>query len=373
MTKEEILEIGIKKRKGDITDSWDSLLLKYKELPFKNGNSFRKYVSRHVNVNQKQEPVQLSNNNKLNIEKQKIQFRDERNAFKKEIREYARYENLIKILTDSIEHSNLPKFELKKETNKTSEYFMVACLSDVHYGILIDNAFNTYNPEICQKRLEQYAQKIVNIANNHDISNLVVLGLADWISGSIHRSLIQYNQKDSITQIQNVSELISNFLFTLCNYFTNVTFASTFGNHGRIDTKENSIYAENLDKIPFWYIKARLQNVNNIDFIDENFLDGVISVNKYNKLIYGVHGDVDTPSKIVSDFTMLTGENPNDIYMGHLHHFETNTFGNTCVIQSGCLCGADNYSVKIRKVSPPCQTVKVYTGEDDIIYNVKLD
>lgn len=125
--------------------------------------------------------------------------------------------------------------------------------------------------------------------------------------------------------------------------------------------------------LPF-YLKARLQNVENVE-IHENEIDPEIAMfNIRGNNVFSAHGHKDSPATVVQNFTMMFGVKPQIVLLGHRHTNGMSTVFDTKVIQSGSVSGSDDYAMSIRKTNRPEQTVSVI-GDKGLIclYDMQLD
>ena len=94
------------------------------------------------------------------------------------------------------------------------------------------------------------------------------------ISGSIHKSIQVTNRENVIEQIKIASDLISDFCYSLSEYFESVNISSVNGNHSRIEKKEDALKDERLDDLIFFIVEKSLGHIQNINFnhnIDKKF------------------------------------------------------------------------------------------------------
>ena len=142
-----------------------------------------------------------------------------------------------------------------------------------------------------------------------------------------------------------VSELISWFLSELSKHFNNVNFSVVAGNHSRLSLKDMSPKDERLDDLIPFYVKARLQNLNNV-FVLDNKIDNTMSLIEIRGLNYvGVHGDMDKVNDVLKLVEML----PYKVYgilFGHLHHNASNFIQGYKTLMSGSLMGIDDFVLK---------------------------
>jgi predicted phosphodiesterase len=133
-------------------------------------------------------------------------------------------------------------------------------------------------------------------------------------------------------------------------------------NHCRLGKKDEVLRDERLDSIVLWYAKAKLQNIDNILFEEEENIDSTIAKNTIRgKVYYSVHGDYDSFSESgVSKLVMMTGEIPSVVFYGHMHHNSFDDINNIKIIRSGSFAGTgDDYTVSKRISGKPSQMMCV--------------
>lgn len=309
------------------------------------------------------------------LEKAKIQMRDERNEVSRLYRENARRESfsdMIKRCIEGYKPTGFTCFRFDSSNSSTTD--MIVPISDLHFGVNINNMYNTYNRDVASDRLSRYLGKVLEIARRHNTENVSVVLLGDQISGLIHTSLRLENNENVIKQTMDAAELISNYIYTLSSHFKKVSIYSVSGNHSRLQPeKALNQKGEDLDKFIPFYIKAKLQNYDNVTVYDNTIDESVASFICKNMLIYAVHGDRDSIGNVVQKLTMMTGDKPDIVYMGHLHTNQYMTVYDTKVIQSGCISGSDSYCMDNRLRSKPEQAVSVI-GDNGLecVYDVTL-
>ena len=309
------------------------------------------------------------------LEKAKIQMRDERNEVSRLYRENARRESfsdMIKRCIEGYEPVGFTCFRFDSSNSDTTE--MIVPISDLHFGVNINNMYNTYNKDIASDRLSRYLGKVLEIARRHNTENVSVVLLGDQISGLIHTSLRLENNENVIKQTMDAAELISNYIYTMSPHFKKVSVYSVSGNHSRLQPeKALNQKGEDLDKFIPFYVKAKLQNCDNVTIYDNTIDESVASFVCKNMLVYAVHGDRDSIGNVVQKLTMMTGSKPDIVYMGHLHTNQYMTVYDTKVIQSGCISGSDSYCMDNRLRSKPEQAVSVIGNNGlECVYDVTL-
>lgn len=297
---------------------------------------------------------------RIEIQKERQKFFDQRNAFNKLVRERSRQEELNEILVEAVQSGNLPNLDYQRMEFSQSDNDLLVSLNDIHYGARVNNYWNTYNSDICREMMCRYLDKIISIGEIHNSENCIVWANGDEISGNIHQSIAVTNKENVIEQITGVSELIAEFLAELSKHFRRVIFISVAGNHSRIDpNKDRALVSERLDDLVEWYLSARLQNFENVIIgtpdvhttaatnsvkIDET----MYLIDIRGKTYCGVHGDFDGSAGKVQALQTMAGKPLYAVLSGHLHHNKTDEVQGVKTIMAGSFLGMDDYCVQKR-------------------------
>ena len=254
----------------------------------------------------------------------------------------------------------------------------VLCLSDWHYGQLSDNIWNSYNTKICQERVISLFDKVTSALQNHGVSTLHIVLLGDFVNGAIHTGSRVAAEENTCDQLMHVSEILANFINALSAYVDKVNVYSTYGNHARtIQNKEDSIHADNMERVIPWWLKQRLINNKKVNIIDSEFYEFIyFDVCGYN--VVCCHGDLDKFKDmgvmVNSLFSKKYGKTIDYTFSGDKHHLESfEQFGIESTLV-GSLCGTDEYANNRRLYSYPMQTLCIFTPDDGKLcsYNIKL-
>lgn len=296
----------------------------------------------------------------IELRKERQKFYDMRNAFNRVIRERSRQEELNEILVSAVQSGNLPRLSYEPAYIEPSDNDLLCSLNDIHYGIDIHNAWNTYNPEICRKMMCRYLDRIITIAERHGSENCYVFNNGDSISGKIHYTIQIANKENVIEQVKGVSELIAEFLAELSKHFNTVTFVSVAGNHSRLDTKDNSPLDERLDDLIDWYLSARLQNFENIIIGGSEKIDSTMYLLDIRGKTYaGVHGDFDGSATKIAALQTMAQRPLYAVLSGHLHHNKIDEVQGVKTIMAGSFMGMDDFCIQKRIYGKPEQMVCV--------------
>ena len=311
------------------------------------------------------------------LARNKIKFRDERNAWNRQNYADARADETLNLLEETMSELGRINFKIHDIPIVNGDQEMIIGLSDLHIGQCFSSMFGEYNSDIAQKRLEQYLNKIKVAALLHNVKKAHVISLGDQISGSIHKSIAITNKENVIEQIKKATELISSFCYELTKIFEVVHFYSVSGNHSRIDRKDDALHAERLDDTIAWAVSLSLNHIDNFYYMSHRNLDtGIVDMDVCGKSYIGIHGDNDAMTKQgVSNLVMMLGWIPEGIFRGHMHYPALNEMNGVKVIQSGSLAGSgDDHTIEYRLIGKPSQTFCVCNEKGiDCIYNVELN
>ena len=308
------------------------------------------------------------------IKKERQKMYDERNELNRKLREQARSEEFIEIITKNI--SSIPpiEFDYVEKPIIESDNDLICHITDIHAGMEIDNWYNKFDADILKQRLMNYLDQLFFFFFRHNSENCYVV-IGEIMSGLIHETLRIENNENVIQQFIMISSILSDVISRISYHFNNVYVYITPGNHSRvIANKEHALRGENFDILLPHYLKASLQNFYNV-YIGDNMKDCEIAMfDVRGNKVMGVHGDRDNPNNVVQRFTMIFGIKPDIVLMGHMHTNSLTTVYDTKVIQSGCISGCDNYCIDKRLKNRPEQTVSVVDENGLVcIYDIKVD
>ena len=311
---------------------------------------------------------------KYELRKEKQKMFDERTELNRKLREQARRESFIDLVTDKI--SNVEPLELNYINKDVieSDNDLICHITDIHAGVNINHWYNTFNMDVLKERLTNYLDQLFSIQKRHRSENCYIV-IGEIVSGLIHETLRIENNENVIQQFIMVSSLLSEMISEIAKRFNDVYVYITPGNHSRVvANKDHSLRGENFDILLPHYLKASLQNYKNV-FIEDNLKDCDVALFEVrgNK-VASSHGDKDDPNSVVQKFTMVFGVKPDIVLLGHRHTNALMTVYDTKVIQSGCVSGSDNYCLDKRLKNRPEQTISVVDSNGLVcLYDVKID
>ena len=380
LTHESQMDIGVKfKQLPRGMRNWNQLV---KELGLDcTGNAFRKRVEKYI----KRNPGVLSPQAEGEvykedyIEQQKV--RDWYNAYRRDIREEIRIENLKdEIRAAASKFAALPRKEWIRTPYVVDDKYegvteAVLCLSDLHIGAQCDNCYNKYNASVASDRLARLAAYVIKYCNRNHVNTLHILNLGDMIHGLIHTNARIEQQLDVAEQIIVASELLSAFINDISVAAPNITYRSVYDNHSRaIADKNQHIEKEQFSRLIDYYLEFRLKNTN-VKIMNDN-LDGGVGklVLQDGKKIVFAHGHQDNINSSWQNFIGMTKEWVDYIILAHYHNSKEKSFNGSTVFVNGSIIGTESYAFGKRLFSDPTQKLIIFNGTgtyQDININLK--
>lgn len=360
MTKEEILELGIKKKKGEIDKSYNQLVVDY-NLPFKNGDCFRKYISRHMDIRQKSTSSQLVNNNKVTTEikndgtqvSDKLIEMSEYNSKNPEylLKAHGYDSNLFELISArnsiwnsgdkelyssriAVKPKQIPDLSIQKinkifnslkvskkhnliqyENLENRKKALFVNIADLHLGLqsYLETSGNIYNNKIAIERCMYVVNDIVQRINKDDIEQIFLLSLGDLINYDVNYSTTKGTpQIDHDGTYYRTFEDACKLIIDIVEAFRSIAPVSVIGVNGNHDQK--------MSYSIFKMIEAWYHNDENITVypttLDRNYF-------KYGDTLIGVAHDVE--EKLA--FKIMVNEAKSEItscqymywFLGHLH------------------------------------------------------
>ena len=382
----DLLEIGYEFRKLPVRErNWSWLLefLAYKNLltgKYANisADAFRMRVYGYCKLRDK-EPEEISEEESTESkdyrdnysEKQKI--RDWYNAYRRDIREEVRIENLIeeiKLAADKFK--DLPKVTAPEKVDYMSTE-AVLLLSDLHIGVDCNNYYNVYNKDIALERLNKLLDKTIDYCLKNNVQKLNIINLGDAIAGIIHTNARIEAQMDVAEQIIVAGEYLSSFINELQAAAPIVTYRSVYDNHSRaIANKNEHVEKEQFSRIIDWFIRERLKDTS-IEFIDNEIDGGIGSIKLFNKKALFAHGHQDSKTTSVQNFIGLTQEWIDFIFLAHYHNSAVKEFQGCKVFINGSIVGTEQYAFGRRLFSKPSQKLLIFKDNCDDVVDIDIN
>lgn len=307
---------------------------------------------------------------KRELERAKIQFRDERNAWQRQNYNSARVEQKMDYLESIIKESNPTDLQISLRENNAKKTAIITC-SDWHIGECFDNEWGCYNSDIARERITEYVSKAIQRCILEGVSNVIISGLGDLVSGSIHKSIAVTNRENVIEQIMLASEYMLSFVKAFVDKGFFVTFTNICGNHSRIDVKNDAIKDERMDNLIGWFVSTHLASYPNFKYVKPQDTT-LAEVDGF----WFVHGDNDNFGKSgLSSLVLAKGFKPRAVFMGHLHTFAVDDCYDVKICRGGSLCGTGNdYTIEKRLKGKPTQLMAIAEdGEVCQFYNIILN
>lgn len=364
----------------DIIGSWDDVcrilneITGYNYRPNTYRNMFQSYMKMFNGTLDRTDSSLLEEikEQRRELEKEKIKFRDERNEYNRTIRQEARKESYVDLIKRLLAEYAPRGLNYTSANTYESDTDMVLLVSDLHCGIEVEHWLNFFNEDVLAERFKKCLNKVIQIQDTHHSENINVI-LSEVVSGLIHENLRCENNQNIIEQFLAVSKMICDFITELSKHFNKVNVYVAPGNHSRIVAKkEASLKGENLDNLLIPYIGAVLQNVENVYCYENTVDESVAMFTVKHNTVFAVHGDKHTPHNVVQKLTMQYGVCPKLVYLGHRHTNSMEAVYKTKVISAGCWSGVDNYAIdKGFNTSP--ETVLSVIDEKGLVCNYDIN
>lgn len=346
------------------------------------GGSFRTaYLKNQIYTNPDEFSKEKELDKKLaDIRKEKQKLFDQRREYNKLLTFDARAEHLNEELLNIAENLNkeypLVQLDEYKPVNTKKEALLA--FSDWHYGMITDNIWNTYNTDICKKRVEKLVSKVIEYLKLNKIDMLHIVLLGDAAHGGCHVSCRVKSEEDVCDQIMHVSEIMAEAINKLSGHVNHITVYSCYGNHLRtIQNKQDSVDSDNLEKLIPWWLKQRLKENSKIDIVESEYREFTrIDVCGYH--VCCVHGNLDNfknlGSTVNTIFSRKFGETIDYTISGDKHHLEEFEQFDIESILIRSLCGTDDFANEKRLYSKPGQTLMIFNLEDgrEATYHIPL-
>lgn len=360
----KIIEVCLKKVDGVFIGSWQDVALIFDNIYKPEALArFGKYISMYRdNLKEKEDSVESI----LELRKERRKLQSQRRELNRLINELADMEGLKEMVLETLsEYPNVPIFQ-KPLVYTPSNNEGILCLSDIHYGIGVDNEKNIYNPQICIESFEKVYKETVEYTQFYKLKKIHVLLGGDLISGLIHTNLRLQQLEDIISQIKNLSDILVKFLSNLreVNPYTEIVVHLTAGNHGRMmEDKKKSLSSENFEHLIAWHLETLGFNVNQGG--------DCILFNVAGHKIGALHGHQVAPAKAYSYIVGLKKVIPDAILMSHYH--SDIRIDNGCpVIVNGSMVGTDEYALEGGWYSLPHQKLIIFNENNGEIATHKI-
>lgn len=251
------------------------------------------YMEQKKFDNVSQETLDEINEKLLEIKKERVKVRDERNLVNNKIRQMARKESLMDYIKDEIHNLSLEKPMINEFTHacKSSGNDAVLIASDWHVGLEVENYLNKYNLDICKERVSKLCERTIRYCKLNNVDVLHCCFLGDLLSGEIHNILRLQNQLSLSEQLVVTSELVSEFIYSLSKEIKYVTVHLINGNHDRtIQLKNEALDRDTYLGVIREFVKLRIKDLSNVAFIDNTHDDEITTMNIKGYKFAAMHG-----------------------------------------------------------------------------------
>lgn len=327
--------------------------------------------------------IDMLETQRIELQKERQRLQDQRREYNKLANHDGRMEHLEERLIEAAD--NLGKTvgllydeDMRPKNTILADQEAVLVLADWHYGMVTDNIWNKFDPEICVQRVRRVIEKAAVRLCAHDCQRLHIVILGDMVSGGIHTDCRVQSNELVADQIMHVSEILAQSIYELSQVVDDVYVYSTYGNHSRvIPNKKENIHRDNFERfIPFW-LAARFKDNENIHIVkdsDTEFLHFYV----HGYAFCATHGDLDKPQKAGALFPALFqqryGERVDYILLGHTHHRQESEELGVETMVCGSLCGSDDFANEHRLYSRPEQLLLIVDPDCgvDATYHLKV-
>ena len=308
------------------------------------------------------------------LRREKMRLQDQKRELNKNLREWARAEHIIEEIKGAIQESAAFRIpELPESTDGKGGQEAVLLLSDWHYGMVTNNATNTFNSKIFKDRLAELIKQTKERCRQHDIHKIHVMALGDLVHGIIHVTARVQSEEDVVRQSMHVAESIVQLLISLREEM-NIELYWSRGNHDRIHANlKESIARESFADLILWYVKARIEGTDGITIHENKLDDEIIQAKICGHYVCAVHGHRDKPARAVRNMVAMTRILPDYVFLGHFHNSAEREIDGAEVIVNGSLCGTDDYAASLRLTGKPAQKLMVFSERGrECTYNLIL-
>ena len=312
--------------------------------------------------------------------KEAKRFFDQRREFNKLVDRIGRSENLEDRLVEAanILNETEPLCVDKSVVYTYDDNEAVIVFADWHYGMTTDNIWERYNTEVCRRRVEHLVETAIERIKLHRCRKLHILLLGDMAHGAIHTSARVASEELVCDQVMQVSEIIAQAVNALADTVEETVVHATYGNHLRtVQNKQDSIHADNMERLIPWWLEQRLGDRGDVQFPEAEYYE-FLYFNVCGYQICATHGDLDSVKNagrtLNTLFVKKYGSGIDYVILADKHHKEEfEELGiDSMIVRS--LCGTDEYANVKRLYSTPGQLMMVFKPGigADAYYQIKL-
>lgn len=218
--------------------------------------------------------------------------------------------------------------------------------------------------------------KTLEICKKENLTEIHIMNLGDELDGLIHLGQLVNLKYGVVESAVKYAYFIASWLNLLSNDIK-IKYYSTCGNHTDLrllGTKKGELPHENISKVIFILIKEILKDNPNIECIDNETEMIYTQIAGFN--ILGIHGEEKDVQQSIRDYSYMYNEDISYLVTGHKHHSNSVNLGiSKGTIGVGSVCGLDDFSLKLKKISEPSSTFVVFEKDigKTIEYNICLN
>lgn len=307
------------------------------------------------------------------LKKERYRLFDQRRELNNTIRLVGRKEHLYESLVSAAENLGKTIGNIFEREDRDVEFSddspdAILVFSDWHYGMVTNNIFNEYDTTTCIDRVNKVVNSAIDRIERHGCRNLHIVVLGDMFHGAIHASARVASEELVCDQIIQVSEILAQAINKLSQHVENTIVHMTYGNHARtVQKKEDSIHADNIEKIIPWWLETRFENMPNVNVVETMYTNEFLIFEVLGHKFCAVHGDLDSvkssPKTLYTLFRKKYDFDLDYIILGDKHHRESFEELNITSMLCGSLCGTDDYANDKRLFSTPSQLLLIVSSD----------
>ena len=324
----------------------------------------------------------LTEEQKITLEKSKLLQSQRKRQERKEIQEQARYQLLLETIQEAVTPLEFtPPQVVKPKSSKACPEELCLVLSDLHFG----KRTSSYNIEVAKERFEKLTESVLQIAELHQtaypIYNLNIFWNGDIVDGEgIYPTQSHHLDAHVVNQIFTVAPTVTQCLASLSSYFGKVKNHCVRGNHGRVSkhAHENS----NFDFIFYKVLEESTKNITNMSWnVPEDWhnmvdIDSVKILHVHGNQIrmqlnlpwYGITTRVSrwASTKKVSDFDV--------VIISHFHTSSRVRWNNKLIFTNGTMVSGDEFALEnLGLESSECQWLFSVHPNRGVTHSYELD
>lgn len=217
---------------------------------------------------------------------------DEVRVINKYFREYARVENTLIALEESLNNqlTNQTFKPITYEHPQKEETVLIVQVTDLHFNELVEMPDNEFGFLVGAKRMQKYAQTVREMAQLYRSNEIVVAITGDIINSDRRLDEKLYMATNRTKASIIATQILYHFLQDI-NRAANLQVIGVSGNESRINEEwgmSEMTMSDNYDYLIFNMLKMLFKGSRGIRFIDGDPVEQVINVNGSNVLI--THG-----------------------------------------------------------------------------------